>query len=276
VKRGTPEHPKTKALAKLLNIPWAHAVGILELLWHFTAKFAPQGDIGKYSDLVIAQAVGWQRPTGRRGVTPECTLSDALVEAKWLDRDPERRLIVHDWEDHMDQSVERVLARRGLVVVKPKLAVPEPLPEPLPIATPATSAGASKTARRKVASASMTPEQESWFASDWSIYWLKVGKGDARRAFAKTVLSQEVADKVHSAIERQLPEMMSREPRFRKQFSGWLNGTRWEDEAPANGTLPVLFRPQTMSFSERNLQARNQVFQEFTEDALRHGKSNPA
>jgi hypothetical protein len=276
MKRGTPEHPKTKALANILNIPWAHAVGILELLWHFTAKFAPQGDIGKYSDLVIAQAVGWQRPTGRRGVTPECTLSDALVEAKWLDRDPERRLIVHDWEDHMDQSVERILSRRGLVVVKPKLAVPEPLPEPIAIATP-TGVGVphhSKNGSRKPSD--LTPEQEAWFTADWSIYWLKVGKGDARRTFAKVVVSQEIADRVRGAIERQLPEMMGREPRFRKQFSGWLNGTRWEDEAPEEPSLPAIFSPRSLSFSERNLQARNEVFAEFTEEAILHGKTNPA
>jgi hypothetical protein len=94
-----------KHLAELLNIPLAHAVGIMEMLWHFAARHAPQGDIGKYTDRQIADAVGWQRPTGTRGVTPECRLSDALVEAKWLDRVSGHRLVVHDWKDHCDESV---------------------------------------------------------------------------------------------------------------------------------------------------------------------------
>jgi hypothetical protein len=92
------------------------------MLWQFTARFAPQGDIGKHTDKAIAAAVGWKRPTGARGVTPECRLSDALVDAGWLDRCEVLRLIVHDWKDHCDQSVARYLSRHKLDFVQPKLA----------------------------------------------------------------------------------------------------------------------------------------------------------
>ena len=59
VKRGTLEHPKLRALAKALEIPRPYAVGILESLWHLTARYAPQGDIGRFSDEEIARWVGW-------------------------------------------------------------------------------------------------------------------------------------------------------------------------------------------------------------------------
>ena len=59
MKRGTPDHPKTLRLARLLGIPQAAAVGILEMLWHFTGKYAVQGDIGRFQDGEIAQAAGW-------------------------------------------------------------------------------------------------------------------------------------------------------------------------------------------------------------------------
>jgi hypothetical protein len=47
MKRGTPEHPKTAHLMAALSIPRPYAVGILELLWHFTARYAPRGDVGR-------------------------------------------------------------------------------------------------------------------------------------------------------------------------------------------------------------------------------------
>lgn len=132
MKRGTPDHPKVAYLASLLNVPTYSAVGILELLWHFTARYAPQGDIGKHPDSVIAKAVYWQRPTGERGVRPECKLSGALVTAKWLDTCQVHRLIVHDWCDHADEAVRKFLSRHGLDFVRTHSSLPLPLPLPLP------------------------------------------------------------------------------------------------------------------------------------------------
>ncbi len=134
MKRGTPDHPKVAHLAQLLNIPIYSAVGLLELLWHFTARYAPQGDIGKYPDSVIAKAVGWEKHTGRTRVTSELWLSSALVTAKLLDTSPIHRLVVHDWSDHADEAVRKFLSRHSLdfVQTEARLPLPLPLPEPLP------------------------------------------------------------------------------------------------------------------------------------------------
>ncbi len=128
MKRSSIDHPKVDRLAAALNIERFAAVGLLETLWHFTAKRAPQGDIGKFTDAEIAKAVGWQRPSGARGVTPECKLSDALVSTKWLDRCDCHRLVVHDWPDHADQSVTKMLDRQRLSFVHPADILPLPLP----------------------------------------------------------------------------------------------------------------------------------------------------
>jgi len=107
MKRGTPRHPKAVRLQHLLGISRPTVVGLLELLYHFTAEFAPQGNIGKFTDEDIA--LGCDAP---------CAASvfvEQLVVTGWLDRDPEHRLLVHDWPEHMDNGIRMLLRKRGLV-----------------------------------------------------------------------------------------------------------------------------------------------------------------
>ena len=47
MKRNTIDHPKTKALARALGLPLYSGVGVLEALWHWTARHAPAGDVGR-------------------------------------------------------------------------------------------------------------------------------------------------------------------------------------------------------------------------------------
>ena len=57
------------------------------MLWHFAAKYAPQGDIGRYSDRRIEGALDWFGRGKQLG-----KLIEALVVAGWIDRDAEHRL----------------------------------------------------------------------------------------------------------------------------------------------------------------------------------------
>lgn len=106
MKRGTPRHPKVCDLMRLAKVRRSTAVGWLELLWHATAEFAPQGDIGRCSDDWIEAQLDW---SGKRGM-----LIDYLVKSCWLDVHLEWRLLVHDWHDHADDSVRKRLQRSGL------------------------------------------------------------------------------------------------------------------------------------------------------------------
>ena len=121
MKRGTPRNPKVLHLCNLLKVKVPTAVGYLELLWHFTAEFAPQGDIGRFDDRWIEAALFW---TGRAGHLIHC-----LTVARWLDDHPKCRLAVHDWHDHADDSVKKRLIRSGLqfVEVAEKVTVQNPV-----------------------------------------------------------------------------------------------------------------------------------------------------
>jgi len=106
MKHGTIDHPKMGRLMSRLKIPRNHAAGILEHLWHWAGRYAPQGDVGKYTDAQIEQEVAPEIKSG---------LVNALIEAKWVDRAPlPYRLIVHGWKEHADQRVRKWLARNEL------------------------------------------------------------------------------------------------------------------------------------------------------------------
>lgn len=103
MKRGTPSHPKVAALMRALGINRREAVGLLEMLWHFTAQYARRGDIGHWPDDEIAGAVEWTDDARK--------LIDALVSTRWLDRSDAHRLVVHNWSHHADDTVRKALER---------------------------------------------------------------------------------------------------------------------------------------------------------------------
>jgi hypothetical protein len=143
----------------------APAVGYLELLWHFTAEFAPRGDVGRFPDQRIEAALHWQGRSGR--------LVSALVESGWLDHHPGCRLCVHDWAEHADDAVKKRLSRSRLQFVQVSGKVtgrrpdtdPEtpdmvrscrdngslPVPEPEPVPEPDTLSAAGTAAACKIA-----------------------------------------------------------------------------------------------------------------------------
>lgn len=106
MKRSALAHTKLRRLVRALGVPTYAAVGILEMLWHLTAREAPQGNIGKLEDADIADAVGWLDCPDR--------LISSLIEAGWLDESREHRLLVHDWHEHADDAVKKNLQRAKL------------------------------------------------------------------------------------------------------------------------------------------------------------------
>ena len=92
MKAGTESKLKFMGLKRKLRLPFWQVVGVLEALWHTTLRNAPDGDIGKLSNDEIAAAIEWD------GSADE--MIDALIKSRWLDEDPEFRLVVHDWSEH--------------------------------------------------------------------------------------------------------------------------------------------------------------------------------
>ena len=105
MKRGTESHPKLKRLARVLGIHRAQALGHLELLWQFTAAYAPRGDVGRHDDIEIEEGALWDGELGQ--------LVQALVACGWLEESPEHRLIVHEWDVHATNACRLSLSRRG-------------------------------------------------------------------------------------------------------------------------------------------------------------------
>ncbi|MHC4616784.1 MAG: hypothetical protein ACYTEQ_03425 [Planctomycetota bacterium] len=109
MKRGTPEHPKMLMLQGKLEVGKCTAVGIMECLWQFTARYAPCGDIGKYANNVIANRLEWEGDAD--------DLINALLDCVWLDPcdDPKIRLICHHWSHHSDPAADKYLSDNGLI-----------------------------------------------------------------------------------------------------------------------------------------------------------------
>src|ERR1035437_1830558 len=102
--RAVVEHPKFAQLKFLLRAPKGATLGWLEAMWHFTARFTPQGNVGKYSDAQIEAWVEWDGEPG--------ALIAALVQSKWLDDDSAYRLVVHDLHEYSETFVHNDPARR--------------------------------------------------------------------------------------------------------------------------------------------------------------------
>jgi hypothetical protein len=138
--RAVIEHPKFAHLKDILKEPRAHCLGYLEAIWHFTGRFTPRGNIGKYSDSQIEAWVEWHREPGE--------LISALKISGWIDCDETHRLIIHDWHTHADATTKLALKRSNSDFVAPVSAhsrdsvatpsrLPEPVPEPVPEPEPA-------------------------------------------------------------------------------------------------------------------------------------------
>jgi hypothetical protein len=135
-------------------------MGWLEAVWHFTGRFTPQGNIGKYTDQAIEAWVEWNGEPG--------FLIASLIETGWLDRENTHRLVVHDWAQHADKATKNALVRGKLQFCVPTVRtpcvqctnesleigtasrLPEPVPEPVPVPEPI-----QKPSRRKPASDGM-------------------------------------------------------------------------------------------------------------------------
>jgi hypothetical protein len=103
--KGTLDHPKLINLADALDIDPCFALGILEAMWHFTDKYATEGDIGRFTNRAIALGL-------KTTIKPD-RLIDALVKSGFLDEDEDHRLIVHDWHVHSSDSTKAKAKARG-------------------------------------------------------------------------------------------------------------------------------------------------------------------
>lgn len=110
MKTGTSRHPKIADLCIKTGLQKWQAVGLLECIWEFACEFSPQGDIGKWTDEQIAEAIGFRED-------PRKIVAN-LVESGWLDTDSKHRLVIHGWEEHCPRFIKQRLIYKGLTFIR--------------------------------------------------------------------------------------------------------------------------------------------------------------
>lgn len=220
MKRGGPNHPKTYALAEALGIRRVQAIGTLELLFHFTAQYAPEGDVGRYSDKRIAAALDWCGSVAK--------LIDSLVTCGWVDRHPVARLVVHGWAEHADRATLQKLSRAGKKPIQSNHedaensctqtetsgfnlgSLPEPEPEPTLGTMPAPHTQPEPTHTplrvRRAPTASETTKPPSQHFEEWWTRWVEITglnqhKDEAARAWVSVVKAAD-EEQVSQCLER--------------------------------------------------------------------------
>lgn len=228
------DHPKTRKLKRIIG-----DTGIIALLrlWAFAAIYRPDGDLSGYDWKEIADAAGW------RGRTEK--LIEALIEARFLESTPDRRVKLHDWSDHQPwvvhaadrssrakKAAEKRWSRKdgcgehnsahtdSNAKCNAKCNAPTPTPTPTP--NPKRSS---------------SPDGDGYsleFLDFWKACPKKVGKGAAWRAWQKAKNRPNTAELV-VAIEQYKQNIQDRKQRgeFAPEYchpATWLNERRWEDE----------------------------------------------
>lgn len=99
-------HYKTKRLARELKVTAAAAVGHLHFLWWWAVDFAPDGDLTKFDDEEIADAMGYE------GKDPTKAKA-ALIFAGFLDNTEHGTVTIHDWQEYAGRTLgQREKARQ--------------------------------------------------------------------------------------------------------------------------------------------------------------------
>ena len=92
------QHPKTRRLARSLQVSIPTAVGYLHLLWHWALKYAEDGNLERFTREDIADGAMWTDAAE--------TFVLALTQSGFLDETP-TGLLVHDWNEYAGRLVQR-------------------------------------------------------------------------------------------------------------------------------------------------------------------------
>lgn len=250
---------KFDLLQQRLSLTTYETVGLLETLWHLTAREAYRGDVGRKSDEEIAVAIGWTRPHDE--------LIAALVKTRWIDTHPEHRFIVHDWSEHADKAIHEKLKRRHETFadgwppfsrnVLRRDTIPSHIVTSAPVETPSEIIPALPEAR----SQSQKPEPEARenpaaapplspppsfplaFDEFWKLYPHPVKKPAALKAWTKA-LASATPEAIIAGLRRWLASrdwtktIAAGELEYLPHPARWLNNRCWQD-TPRNANLPI-------------------------------------
>lgn len=91
-------HPKRISLGSLMGWDKYQTIGRLHAFWWWCVDYSLDGDLSRFNDSQIAEAVGLDPSQSKQFV-------EAMVESGWIDREPYLR--VHDWWDYVGNFLQR-------------------------------------------------------------------------------------------------------------------------------------------------------------------------
>ena len=91
------QHPKTKKLARLLDVQLPTAVGYLHFIWWWALNYAQDGSLDRYEAVDIADAAVYDGDPQR--------LLDALIDSGYIDK-TDAGLMLHDWDEYAGKLLE--------------------------------------------------------------------------------------------------------------------------------------------------------------------------
>lgn len=107
------------------------------------------------------------------------------------------------------------------------------------------------------------------FIAFYKLYPHKKSKAHAERMWVANNCSNN-STRILQALSKQLPEILSREPRFRPHPGTWLNERRWEDETDAPvisiTAIPEVRKKTKMDFIKAWETAHNQDYMNYPHD----------
>jgi hypothetical protein len=216
----------------------------MECLWHFTANYAPDGSLAKFTPDEIAEAVTWTD-------SPEKLI--AALKNGWIDED----LFVHDWPVHCEDATHIKLARAGIRfacgctpkiarlnnkerpkdlvrvvcarhthVVRTLCALPTPLPLPLP--TPTT--------HRAIENDDTLAEQL------YEVYPRKIARKPSI-AEIKKALKKVPFEELKAKVDAYAKSVIGKEQKYIPHARTWFSQERWNDAADTSehpyGKCPI-------------------------------------
>lgn len=251
------------------------AVGILERMWDWCSKYAIRGDIGKWPNEVICEAIGWRW-------NPD-ELICALIGSNWLDAaETPFRLVIHDIKDHASNGWRQNLENAGLTwwdgspprkyklqtnskqtpKIVQTLVSDTDTDTDTEVVLPPTPAPQAAGKVKRVTTTHPDPEREAWFAEWYGVYPKHEARGDAEKAFRRHVTNHEIFERVIKATKAGWGGLAT-ELQFIPYPATWLNRKPWE-EPPTQASLALIAKPNGagLSFAERNTQIRDAIFEE--------------
>lgn len=228
-------HPKTRKLARRLDISVPTAVGHLHCLWHWALSFAQDGDISKHDIEDVAIGAMWEGE-------PKDFL-EALVAAGFIDDGRE----LHDWDEYTGRLIERRkldAERKRNSRSRPK-DVP-PLPDEPPEDVYDASEGHPEDGVRNSTQPNSTEPNstdskpspdppDAGFDEFWKSYPQRRGtKGSKKQAL---LLWKKLPVHKREAAVKALPQYANTMGDFPKDAERYLRHEAWEGLAP-NGSSP--------------------------------------